>query len=445
MINIIEKQFDPPTPRLRRASPLDSEASRLAKKIKDNSTKLFGRLGAYFKRLLFPLYLFPVKLVTYTAYYSIKFSIKLVVSLVRIIIDSIIYPFRSLKNFLKSIFILIIVVYMTASVFVIADYLRTQYGYYGKFLCSLGARNTIQNSVVRIVGGYSEGSGFFIAPNQIITNFHVIADEPSPKIIFPDGDFVTPVKIIGDKEVDLAVLFTEKQYSHLVLPLPGELIFHDDEPLIAAGYPLGTDLIGKATLLRGRFIDWRRLKELPGGYIQADIGLVEGMSGGPLTDQCGKVVGINTLGLSGLSFFITGDWANLIYPYFTDQNITKIEVDPSISPEEAVKAFYTYLKARRMKEGFNLLSEEYLKKTNFEEWTSRFTDILDVDVILSETYEETNDTAFVKFSTKNWNDGEVDYHYYEGTWQTVPEDGVYKMFKSKIEEVENPGWDWFYE
>ena len=46
-------------------------------------------------------------------------------------------------------------------------------------------------------------------------------------------------------------------------------------------------------------------------------------------------------------------------------------------------------------------------------------------------------------------------HFYEGTWQTTKEDGVYnadgvasfayKMLKSKILEVESPGWDWFYE
>ncbi len=98
-----------------------------------------------------------------------------------------------------------------------------------------------------------------------------------------------------------------------------------------------------------------------------------------------------------------------------------------------------------LEEGFNLLSKEYLKKTNFEEWTSRFTDILDVDVIKSERFENTKDTVFVKFSTKNWVDGEVEMHYYEGTWQTVFEDGVYKMLKSKIIEVESPSWRWFYE
>ena len=428
MIDIFEKQFD-----------------KLSKKIKDNLINFFKRLGAYFKRLLFPLYLFPIKLITYSAYYLGKFLIKFIISLVKIIIDSIIYPFRSLKNLLKSIFIVGIVVYMVASLFVIADYLRTQYGWYGKFFCSVGTSDRIKNSVVRVVGGYSEGSGFLISQNRVLTNFHVIANEPSPKIIFPDGSFTTPVKITGDKDADLAILLIKESKLDLVLEFldPFELV--DQEPLLAVGYPLGTVLSGEATVLRGNFLSFRQSKYDPVSFIQTNISLVHGMSGGPIVDQCGYVVGVNTLGIGGLSFFISAEEVQRMMPEFTDQDIIKIDVDPSASPEEAVKAFYIYLKARRMKDGFNLLSKEYLKKTDFEEWTNRFTDILDVDVILSEPYENTDDTAFVKFLTKNWNDGEVDYHYYEGTWQTVKENGVYKMLKSKIKEVENPEWDWFYE
>ena len=197
--------------------------------------------------------------------------------------------------------------------------------------------------------------------------------------------------------------------------------------------------------MRGNFVAFRKPKTSPVGYIQTNISLVQGMSGGPIADQCGQVVGINTISLAGLSLFITGADAKALIPSFSDQGITKIQVDPSISPEEAVKAFYTYLKARRMKEGFDLLSQEYLQKTNYEEWTNRFKDILDVDVIKSEKYEDTKDTAFVKFSTKNWVDGEAEMHFYEGTWKTINEDGVYKMLKSKILEVDNPGMDWFYE
>lgn len=415
------------------------------KKIKGKAGLLFKRFGAYVKRLLFPLYLFPIKLVTYTGYYVVKFLIKLLFAFVSLIFETIVFPFKSLKNFLKSVVLFCVFLYLLASFFVIIDYLTKQYGWWGKFFCSVGIRDKLQDSVVRIVGGYSEGTGFFIADSQILTNFHVIADEPSPKIIFPDGTFVTPTKILGNKDADLAVLFTENKYPNFVFPLPDRVSFYEDEPIVATGYPLGTDLSGKATTLKGNFIDFRRSKKMPVSYIQTNISLVNGMSGGPLTDQCGQVVGINTISLAGLSLFITADQVKALVSSFTDQGITKIGVDPSLSPEEAVKAFYTYLKARRMKEGFALLSQEYLKKTNFEEWTNRFTDILDVNVIKSVRYEGTKDTVFVKFTTKNWVDGEAEIRFYEGTWQTVKEDGVYKMLKSKIKEVDNPGWNWFYE
>lgn len=430
MINVFEKQFE-----------------KLAIKIKSRFRNIFERLGDYFKKLLFPLYLFPIKFVTYTLYYLIKFVIKFTFAVVGLAIDCIVYPFKSLKNFLKAVVFVVVAVYLFLTLFVIADYLTRQYGSLEKTLCAFGypVNKKLQDSVVRIVGGYSEGSGFFVSDNQVLTNFHVIADEPSPKIILPDGKFVTPVKILGNKDVDLAILFTEKPYENLVMPLPDRIGFQEEEQLVAGGYALGTDLTGKATVLKGRFIDFRKSKQMPIGYIQTDISLVKGMSGGPLVDQCGAVVGINTLSLAGLSLFINGDWAKTVIPDFTDQNIAKIEVDASKSPEDAVFAFYTYLKARRMEDGFNLLSKKYLEKTNFEEWTNRFTDILDVDVIKSEKYENTKDTAFVKFSTKNWVDGEAEIHYYEGTWQTIEEDGVYKMLKSKIVEVDNPGWDWFYD
>lgn len=416
-----------------------------ANQIKTRWKKGVASVKSYIKKLLFPLYLFPIKLVTYTAYYLLKAIVKVIVALFGLVFDALVFPFKGIKNFLESIVVIAIVVYLFASLFVIADYLRTQYGYAGKFLCSFGVKEKMVASVVRVVGGYSEGTGFFVAPDQVITNFHVIADEPSPKIIFPNGTFVTPVKIVGDKDVDLAVLYTKDKYPFLVLPLPDELDIAKEEPLIATGYALGSDLVGKATSLRGRFIDIRKSKYMPVAYIQTDISLVNGMSGGPLVDQCGSVVGINTLSLAGLSLFITGDWAKTIIPNFTDQNIAKINVDPSKSPEDAVYAFYTYLKARRMEDGFKLLSTEYLKKTNFTEWTNRFTDVLDVDVIKTQKDETAKDSAFVKFSTMNWVNGEPELHYYEGTWQTVLEDGVYKMKKSKILEVDNPEMDWFYE
>ena len=420
------------------------KVGRIKRNVKKKISELYLRFKNYVKRLLFPLYLFPVKTITYSTYYIIKFFIKTLISLIKIFFETITFPFRSLKNFLKSIFITALVIYIFASLFVIVDYIQTNYGHYSKFLCGYGVDQKLKDSVVRIVGGYSEGSGFFISENQVLTNFHVIAGEPSPKIIFSDGSFATPETITGTQYYDLAILFTKENYPDLVLEMMDPLVFYDREKLIAAGYALGTDLAGEATIQKGEYVSFREQKSAGTAYIQTDINLVVGMSGGPLVDICGKVVGVNTLGLAGLSLFIPANWVERLSADFTDSEITKIEVDPSVSPEEAVRAFYTYLKARRMEDGFALLSSKYLEKTNFEEWTNRFTDILDVEIYISEPHENTDDTAFVKFSTKNWNDEEVDYHYYEGTWQTVLEDGVYKMNRSKIREVTNPSWEWYY-
>lgn len=130
---------------------------------------------------------------------------------------------------------------------------------------------------------------------------------------------------------------------------------------------------------------------------------------------------------------------------FTDTEQTKIRLDPSKSPEEAVRAFYTYLKARRMDDGFGLLSNEYKQKTNMDEWTNRFPDVIDVYVYKTEMVPRSKDTVFIKFVTRNWVNRDDTVHYYEGTWQTIFEGGKYKMLRSKIKEVIDPLPYWFYE
>ena len=418
---------------------------KLADKIKSRWSGVVSSLKAYFRRLLFPLYLFPIKLATYSGYYAVKYLVKLIFSLLIITLETLVYPFRGLRNFLKSLFIGFLLVYVFFSLMVMADYIRTNYGMYAKFFCEPGLNARLKRSVVRVVGGFSEGSGFFIAEDRILTNFHVITGEPSPKIIFPDGSFTTASSITGDQGADLAIITIEQKHPDKILDLMQPVVLADEEPIIAAGYPLGTTVPGQVTITGGRFVALRRTRKSPVEYVHTTVNLAEGMSGGPLVDKCGRVVGVNTAGVSGNSFFISADSVNKLKESFTDKDVSHIKLDPSESPQEAVKAFYTYLKVRDMKTGFGLLSSKYLEKTNFEEWTGRFNDIIDVNVLKTEKVTESKDTAFAKFSTKNWVEGEVEMHYYEGTWMTVFEDGKFKLLKSNIKEVSNPEFSWFWE
>jgi len=415
--------------------------NRIKKKLRDHIQKE----KAYIKKLLFPLKLFPLKIIIYFFYYPIRIAKAIIIWSIKSFFKAITWPFRKWSNLFKAVIWIILSVYILFSLIVILDYMQNNYGSFKKFWCGFGiGSNSFNEYIVRVVGGYGQGSGFFIADDQVITNFHVIADEPSPKIIFPDGHFITPYKITGQQDADLAVLYTDSKYPDMVFNINSPPGLYSGEPLIALGYALGTDLKGVATNLNGRFIAYRTNKYSPASYIQTDINLVEGMSGGPLIDKCGSVVGLNTMGLSGLSLFITIDTINDLFPNFSEQDITKIEVDPT-TPQGAVVAFYTYLKARNMEAGFNLLSATYLQKTNFQEWTNRFTDILDVQVWGTRLEDERKNIVFVKFSTKNWVDEDIEEHFYEGIWETVLEDGVYKMNKSNIKEVYDPDWVWFYE
>lgn len=405
----------------------------------------FAQLKRYVSRLIFPVYLFPVKLVTYSLYYGALVMIRAVLKFLRFLLFLLTWPFRSKRNFAKTAFWALVFAYFAFTEIRFLS-LTERYGGYGKFFCSEWfTTKKLKSSVVRVVGGFSEGSGFFVSGDQVLTSFHVIAGEPSPKIIFPGGKFVTPTNITANKDADLALLHLSKPYPHMILRFFSLELLQPNEPLLAAGYPLGTSLPGEVTISKGFFSGIRSPRTQTVEFLETTMSLVEGMSGGPTVDQCGDVVGVNTMSLAGLSLFVSSDSVQRLWPTFSDQDITKIEVHPSVSPEEAVRAFYTYLKARRMEEGFALLSREYLQKTDFTEWTSRFTDILDVQVYLSRPVEGTDDTVFIKFSTQNWVDGELEFHYYEGTWQTVFEDGVYKMRRSNIQEVLEPEWTWFYE
>lgn len=314
-------------------------------------------------------------------------------------------------------------------------------------------KNKIQQSVVRIIGGMGEGSGFAVSENEIVTNFHVIADEPSPKVIFPDGSFAVPVEIIGNKDKDLAVLKIDRQLFRLnYSPMLASAIKFG-EPIYAAGYPLGSELPGKVTVKKGYFSDRKYLKAMGVFAIQSDISLNQGMSGGPLVTACGTVIGINTAGLAGLSLFIDiGDF-NRLRAEMSQEDTAGTEIDIS-TPEGIVRSFYAYIKARDLERAFGLIAPERVADTDFEHWKQGYANTLQVDLVTAKP-DKNPETIKVKLVSKDWVDGELVTKFFEGTWKVRHENQAETGFdewesdrlllsESNIKEIGFPDWNWFF-
>lgn len=153
------------------------------------------------------------------------------------------------------------------------------------------------------------GSGFIITNDgYVVTNYHVIADSVSTKVILHDGTELD-AEIIGfDQLSDVAVLKVEAEN------LPALVIGNSDaviagDTVIAIGCPSGIDLAGTST--RGMVSKVDRAISITDSYgrvqktmnvIQIDAAINPGNSGGPLLNSRGEVIGVNTLKLSSTSY-----------------------------------------------------------------------------------------------------------------------------------------------
>ncbi|MGH8800776.1 MAG: Do family serine endopeptidase [Casimicrobiaceae bacterium] len=160
----------------------------------------------------------------------------------------------------------------------------------------------------RTVPMRAEGSGFIVSPDgYIITNAHVVAGANQITVTLTDRrQFVA--KVIGsDKRTDIALLkIAAKNLPALDLSNPPGV--KSGEWVIAIGSPFGFENSVSAGIVSGVH------RALPGGqmtpFIQTDVAVNPGNSGGPLINTEGQVVGVNSQiysrsgGFMGLSFAI---------------------------------------------------------------------------------------------------------------------------------------------
>lgn len=142
----------------------------------------------------------------------------------------------------------------------------------------------------------SLGSGFIIDPEGIVvTNNHVIDGADEVEVALPDGR-VFPAQVIGtDPVTDLAVLRMETDESMPYVAFGDSDRARVGDWVIAIGNPygLGGSLAAGVVSARGRDAGGRY-----DDYIQTDVAINTGNSGGPLFNMAGDVVGVNTMILS---------------------------------------------------------------------------------------------------------------------------------------------------
>ncbi|MDM7985196.1 MAG: Do family serine endopeptidase [Maricaulis sp.] len=142
----------------------------------------------------------------------------------------------------------------------------------------------------------SLGSGFIIDPEGIVvTNNHVIDGADEVEVSLPDGR-VFPAQVIGtDPVTDLAVLRMETDENMPYVAFGDSDRARVGDWVIAIGNPygLGGSLAAGVVSARGRDAGGRY-----DDYIQTDVAINTGNSGGPLFNMAGDVVGVNTMILS---------------------------------------------------------------------------------------------------------------------------------------------------
>jgi serine protease Do len=157
------------------------------------------------------------------------------------------------------------------------------------------------------------GSAFFISKDgYLVTNHHVIADSSRISIILNDRRELDATVVGSDERTDIAVLKVNgTNFPELKIGNANQL--RVGEPVLAIGSPFGFDYSASAGIVSAKSRNMSGESSVP--FIQTDAALNPGNSGGPLFNQQGEVIGVNsrifsgTGGYMGLSFSIPIDVA----------------------------------------------------------------------------------------------------------------------------------------
>lgn len=133
------------------------------------------------------------------------------------------------------------------------------------------------------------GSGFFISEDgYVLTNHHVVADATDIFLTLTDGREFKAKLIGSDERTDVALLKIDAK-GMSILPIGDAKLLKKGQWVLAIGSPFGLDSTVTSGIVSALGRDTGDY--LP--FIQTDVAVNPGNSGGPLLNMKGEVVGIN--------------------------------------------------------------------------------------------------------------------------------------------------------
>lgn len=171
------------------------------------------------------------------------------------------------------------------------------------------------------------GSGFFVGPDVIVTNYHIVADIAEEDTLYEEDESamilvqtpneqlrIAEVVFTGNSDEDLAILFItdfildrdtgeELEIPQEYPPVTLSFEAQEGDRVITLGYPLGetASTVNQGTISNilvsqksGGDEEMEVITEVK--VLQTDAAINRGNSGGPLINLAGQVVGINAWG-----------------------------------------------------------------------------------------------------------------------------------------------------
>ena len=149
-------------------------------------------------------------------------------------------------------------------------------------------------STVVLRNGGSLGSGFFVKPDLVMTNAHVVAAEREPvEIVFSDGREIEGRVMERNTRLDIALVQVPSASAE-PLALGDATGLRTGDRVVFVGTPEGLDF----TVHEG-IVSHTARQILGVAYLQIDANVNPGNSGGPVLDGTGRVVGIVTAKVNG--------------------------------------------------------------------------------------------------------------------------------------------------